>query len=83
VALAGSTRLELEDLPPALIGLFNDVLAPSIEAKDSMRVWASRYVRVMLERCNNNKRLTCRQLGISYHTLQRYLRIRPEHTMTG
>jgi transcriptional regulator with PAS, ATPase and Fis domain len=83
VALAGSARLELEDLPPALIGLFNDVLAPSIEAKDSMRVWASRYVRVMLERCNNNKRLTCRQLGISYHTLQRYLRIRPEHTMTG
>jgi transcriptional regulator with PAS, ATPase and Fis domain len=83
VALAGSARLEVEDLPPALIGPFNEVLSPSLEAKDSMRAWGSRYVRVMLERCNNNKRLTCRQLGISYHTLQRYLRLRPEHRMTG
>ena len=28
----------------------------------------------MLERCHDNKREACRVLGISYHTLQAYLR---------
>jgi hypothetical protein len=39
-----------------------------------MRGWASRYARLVLERCGNNKRKACRQLDISYHTLQSYLR---------
>jgi hypothetical protein len=29
----------------------------------------------VLERCSNNKRQACRELGISYHTLQNYLRL--------
>ena len=33
----------------------------------------SRYARVVLDRCNHNKREACRVLGISYHTLQAYL----------
>ena len=39
-----------------------------------MRAWASRYARLVLERCGNNKRKTCRELQISYHTLEAYLR---------
>ena len=30
--------------------------------------------RLMLEKCGRNKRRTCEVLGISYHTLQSYLR---------
>ena len=43
-----------------------------------MRAWGSRYARLVLERCSNNKRRACRELGISYHTLQAYLRFKPE-----
>ena len=76
VALAGSPRLELEDLPPALLAGYADVLLPSVRARDGMRAWASRYARLILERCGNNKRQACRELGISYHTLQAHLRYR-------
>ena len=78
VALAGSDRLELDDLPSALLGGYTDVLMPSVQVKESMRAWGSRYARLVLERCCNNKRQACRELGISYHTLQGYLRFRPE-----
>ncbi|MCA1562775.1 MAG: sigma 54-interacting transcriptional regulator [Acidobacteria bacterium] len=78
VALAGSDMLELDDLPPALLGGYSDVLMPSIHARDTMRAWGSRYARLVLERCANNKRRASRELGISYHTLQEYLRFRPE-----
>lgn len=78
VALAGSNRLELEDLPPALLGGYTDVLLPSVRANASMRAWGSRYARLVLERCGNNKRRACKELGISYHTLQAYLRFKPD-----
>jgi transcriptional regulator with PAS, ATPase and Fis domain len=78
VALAGGPFLELDDLPPALLGGYADVLLPALRARSTMRVWGSRYARLVLERCSNNKRQACRELGISYHTLQAYLRIRPE-----
>jgi transcriptional regulator with PAS, ATPase and Fis domain len=78
VALAGSDFLELDDLPPALFGGYLDVLMPSVQRRESMREWGSRYARIVLERCGNNKRQACRELGISYHTLRAYLRSRPE-----
>ena len=74
VALASSGRLELDDLPPALLGGYEEVLVPALRARESMRAWGSRYARLVLERCQNNKRRACRELGISYHTLQAYLR---------
>jgi len=74
VALASGSSLELDDLPPAILGGYADVLLPAYHAKSTMRAWASRYARLVLERCGNNKRKTCRELGISYHTLQAYLR---------
>ena len=78
IALAGSDFLELDDLPPALTAGYTDVLLPSMQARESMRAWGSRYARLVLERCENNKRRACRELGISYHTLRAYLRYRPE-----
>lgn len=74
VALASSHAVDLDDLPPVLLGRYADVLLPSAGAQDSMRAWGSRYARLVLERCANNKRRACRELGISYHTLQAYLR---------
>jgi DNA-binding NtrC family response regulator len=73
VALAGSPRIEMDDLPPALAGGYDEILAPALRARESMRAWGSRYARLVLERCHNNKRQACRELGISYHTLQAYL----------
>jgi transcriptional regulator with AAA-type ATPase domain len=50
-------------------------MAPSLKRNDTLRVWASRYARLILERCQGNKREACRVLNISYHTLQAYLRV--------
>ncbi|PYR75249.1 MAG: hypothetical protein DMF86_15965 [Acidobacteria bacterium] len=74
VALAESDVLELDDLPPALLGGYVEYLRPSLQSGDTMRAWARRYARLVLDRCQNNKRRACRELGISYHTLQNYLR---------
>jgi len=78
VALAAGSFLDLDDLPPALLDGYIDILLPALAAKTTMRAWGSRYARLVLERCSNNKRQACRELGISYHTLQNYLRFRPE-----
>ncbi len=79
VALADSDRLQLDDLPPTLLEGYTQVLVPSFRRFESMRTWGSRYARMVLERCDNNKRQTCRELGISYHTLNAYLRFRPDN----
>jgi transcriptional regulator with PAS, ATPase and Fis domain len=79
VALAESDRLQLDDLPPTLLEGYSQVLVPSFRSCESMRTWGSRYARMVLERCDNNKRQTCRELGISYHTLNAYLRFRPDN----
>jgi len=74
VALAAGHHIELDDLPPQVRGEYREVLAPSVAAGDSMRAWASRYARIVFERCGRNKRLAAKQLEISYHTLDAYLR---------
>jgi transcriptional regulator with PAS, ATPase and Fis domain len=83
VALAGGPSLELDDLPPALLAGYAEALLPSLRERSTMRGWGSRYARLVLERCRNNKRQACRELGISYHTLQAYLRFRPERSGAG
>ena len=70
--------MQLDDLPPALLDGYVPVLVPSLQRYDSMRAWGSRYARLVLERCQQNKRQACRELGISYHTLQAYLRFKPD-----
>jgi len=74
VALARSERITLEDLPAVVRGDYGEVLLPSLTREETMRAWGSRYARLTLERCAGNKRLACRILDISYHTLQAYLR---------
>ena len=74
VALTETDRIELDDLPPVLRGDYAEILLPSLARGEAMRAWGSRYARLTLERCGHNKRQACRILGISYHTLQAYLR---------
>ena len=74
VALTDSSHIQLDDLPPQFRGDYVEVLGPSMAAAESMRAWGSRYARLVFERCGRNKRRACRQLDISYHTLEAYLR---------
>jgi transcriptional regulator with PAS, ATPase and Fis domain len=74
LALARHATIEIGDLPFRIRDDFGDVLLPSMMGNDTLRAWGSRYVRLVLERSGRNKRKACRALGISYHTLQAYLR---------
>ena len=74
LAFSGARRIRVQDLPATITGDYVRNLQPSLLRDDTMRVWGSRYARIMLDRCDNNKREACRVLGISYHTLQSYLR---------
>jgi DNA-binding NtrC family response regulator len=74
VTLSESDVLELDDLPPAVRGDYATALGPSLRRNDTLRAWTSRYARLVLDRCQGNKREACRVLDISYHTLQAYLR---------
>jgi two-component system, NtrC family, response regulator HydG len=74
VTLADSEVLDLDDLPPTIRGDYGAAVVPSLRRHDTLRAWTSRYARLVLERCEGNKREACRVLDISYHTLQAYLR---------
>ncbi len=76
ITLAEGDEIQLGDLPPALNERYS-IVQPATEGGESMRAWGSRYARLVLERCDNNKRQACRVLDISYHTLQAYLRYTP------
>jgi len=76
VALAETDTIELDDLPAAVRGDYAEAILPSVRRNDTLRVWASRYARLILERCGGNKREACRVLGISYHTLQAHVQLR-------
>ena len=73
IALARTNEIAPEDLPRFVRGDYEEVLGPSLHRDDTMRAWGSRYARIVLDRCDRNKRQTCQVLGISYHTLQAYL----------
>jgi transcriptional regulator with PAS, ATPase and Fis domain len=73
-ALAQGCELVVDDLPDRVRRAHLEVLWPSLTARDTMRAWGSRYAALVLERCHHNKRRACEWLGISYHTLQAYLR---------
>ncbi|MEZ5285497.1 MAG: sigma-54 dependent transcriptional regulator [Vicinamibacterales bacterium] len=74
VATADSRHIRLDDLPASLRGDYAEILMPSAAEDFSMRAWGSRYARLMLDKCQGNKREACRRLSISYHTLNAYLR---------
>jgi two-component system response regulator HydG len=76
ITLADGDEIQIRDLPQAMAERYS-VIQPVFDGSESMRAWGSRYARLVLDRCHNNKRQACRILGISYHTLQAYLRYRP------
>src|SRR4051812_30278316 len=78
VAMVETDIIALDDLPATMRGDYATALGPSLSRNDSLRAWASRYARLVLDRCGGNKREACRVLDISYHTLQSYLRF-PVH----
>jgi DNA-binding NtrC family response regulator len=73
VALAPGPAIALSDLPQAVTQEYRDVLLEMPARDNSLRAWSSRYVRLVLERCEGNKRRACELLDISYHTLQSHL----------
>jgi transcriptional regulator with PAS, ATPase and Fis domain len=75
VAMTETEVIELDDLPAHIRADYAAVLLPSLKQPETLRVWAGRYVRLILDRSEGNKREACRVLGISYHTLQAYLRL--------
>jgi DNA-binding NtrC family response regulator len=82
IATCESGVIGLDDLPIALRGQYGEVLMPSVQANETMRTWGSRYARLILEKCDRNKRQACEVLGISYHTLNAYLNYQPGQPRT-
>ena len=73
VALSAGPTITLVDLPSDVTKEYRDILIEVPNRNDSLRVWSSRYVRLVLERCGGNKRRACGVLDITFHTLQAYL----------
>ncbi|MFN8057524.1 MAG: sigma-54 dependent transcriptional regulator [Vicinamibacterales bacterium] len=74
IAMADGVVIGIDDLPGHVTGRYREVLVPSAEARETLRTWGRRYARLVLAECNFNKRKACRVLGISYHTLEAYVR---------
>jgi DNA-binding NtrC family response regulator len=77
VTLAAKGSITIQDLPKPLRGDCAEALRMALDRHDSMRAWGARYARLVLERCDGNKRKACGVLDISYHTLMAYLRWKP------
>ena len=73
IALAPGPSIETDDLPPEVTNEYRAFIGQPTERDETLRAWCSRYVRIVLERCNGNKRRACDVLDISYHTLQAHL----------
>jgi DNA-binding NtrC family response regulator len=73
IALCTGPVIAVSDLPQEISNDYRDVLPVLPGRDDSLRAWSSRYVRLVLERCDGNKRRACEVLDISYHTLQAHL----------
>jgi DNA-binding NtrC family response regulator len=74
VALCHCDVIEIEDLPAHVRRDYTEVLLPSLQRCDTLRVWACRYAKLTVDRCDGNRRRAARALGISYHTLATYLK---------
>ena len=66
VALSAGTDVSVADLPRDVTGQG----LPDVAEDGTLRGWSRRYARLVLDRCDGNKRRACEVLDISYHTLQ-------------
>ncbi len=73
IALVSGTLVDVGDLPTVVTHGYRDLLEELPRTNDTLRTWTSRYVRVVLDRCEGNKRRACDLLDISYHTLRAHL----------
>ncbi len=73
VALAAGPAIGVLDLPEGITKAYRNVIDTIPERDESLRAWSSRYVRLVLDRCDGNKRRACDVLDISFHTLQAHL----------
>jgi transcriptional regulator with PAS, ATPase and Fis domain len=73
IALSTGPVVTVADLPADITQDYRDLLSDVPDRDDSLRAWTSRYVRLVLDREQGNKRRACDVLGISYHTLQSHL----------
>ncbi|HMD34699.1 MAG TPA: helix-turn-helix domain-containing protein [Vicinamibacterales bacterium] len=83
VTMADSDVIELAALPLAIGGDHLDLLGPALEKSFTLRTWACRYVRIILDRSEGNKSKAARILGISPHTLKTYLSYPVGETAAG
>ncbi len=74
LALAPALRLTLNDLPADVVGDYRALVVERPRCERSLRAWSSRYARLVLDRCEGNRRRACDELDISYHTLRALLR---------
>jgi transcriptional regulator with PAS, ATPase and Fis domain len=73
IALAPGPAITVADLPSEIKQEYEDLKPETLGGVDSLRAWSSRYVRLVLARCEGNKKRTCDLLDISYHTLRSHL----------
>jgi len=73
IALSVGALINVSDLPVPVRHGYRDLLEEMPRSNDTLRAWSSRYVKVVLERCQGNKRRACDLLDISYHTLRAHL----------
>ena len=73
LALSPGPTITIGDLPRDIAAPHAIVDQLPTGEDQTLRAYSSRYVRIVLDRCNGNKRRACRVLDISYHTLQSHL----------
>jgi DNA-binding NtrC family response regulator len=73
LALSPGPTITIHDLPGDIAGPYADREPDRVDEDETLRGYSSRYARMVLDRCNGNKRRACRILDISYHTLQAHL----------
>jgi two-component system NtrC family response regulator len=73
IALSTAPTLGLHDLPEEISREYRELVPQIAQSDTSLRAWSSRYVRLVLERCEGNKTRACNLLNISFHTLKTHL----------
>lgn len=73
LALSPGPTITLDDLPQDIAEPYVDASGGETGPDQTLRGYSSRYARLVLDRCNGNKRRACGILDISYHTLQAHI----------